>query len=348
MMVSGGGGGGGGSGSKNRQLGCLWRIADGATPEGAASAVAVLATLAVLSTACGIDVETQPGEVGPRTTDLRVPVPAPEPGYIDLVTPEAVIAPGEDKMLCYHVTNTYGDVAVRGLVATQATNAGHHIALFTSLDPRPSGTLEDCTSPAANANLRWSVLTLGDLPEGSAIHMPAGAPLVVQFHYINASDEPILVRDVVRVHRTEPAAVTRWVATLISTDLDIALPPGRSMRSWDCVVEEERELLAVLGHMHELGARFTIELDQGDGDGMRQIYDVSPWASQLRDAPPVNSYYDQPLLLRRGAVLRTTCEWNNPTTRTVEYPVEMCTLFGYLGGTQQQLQCTPHGALAGA
>lgn len=167
----------------------------------------------------------------------------------------------------------------------------------------------------------------------------AGMPLVVQFHYINSGDQPIRVRDVLRVRRTDPAAITRWVATLISTDLGLALPPGRTVRSWDCVVPEQRELLAILGHMHELGARFTIEMDQGDG--MRPFYDVAPWLPYYRDSPPTNDYYDHPMLLPAGTVIRATCEWNNPTTSTVGYPVEMCTVFGYLGGSQRLLQCTP-------
>jgi hypothetical protein len=303
--------------------------------------VHVLAALAALPAhACGIDTEAPSPDASPGVLDLRVPIPAPDPAYIDLVTPEAVIAPGEERMLCYHVANAHGDVAARGIAAVQGSRFGHHIALFTSLDPRPDGTLEDCTGAASNVSLRWFVLTLGDLPEGSAIHIPAGMPLVVQSHYINAGDEPILVRDVVRLHRTDPAPITRWVATLISTDLELALPPGRTVLSWDCVVEEERELLAILGHMHELGTRFTIELG-GGGGALRPLYDVAPWLPHHRDAPPVHDYYDQPMRLPAGTVIRTTCEWNNTTDRTVGFPGEMCTTFGYLGGSRRPLQCTP-------
>ena len=321
------------------------RSARSAAPRSAprvVQALAALAALAALTTACGIDVEAPRPEPEPEpgVIDLRVPVPDPAPEYIDLVTPEAVIQPGEEKMLCYHLGNTYGDVAVRGIRATQGASFGHHIALFTSLDPRHSGTLEDCTSPEANANLRWFVLTLGDLPAGNAIRMAPDMPLVVQFHYINSGDEPIRVRDVLRIRRVDPAAITTWVSTLISTDLEIALPPGRTVRTWDCLVEQERELFAILGHMHELGTRFIIEMDQGDG--MRSIYDVAPWLPHFRDDPPTNDYYAQPMRLPAGTVIRTTCEWNNPTTKTIGYPAEMCTLFGYLGGSQQLLQCTPH------
>src|SRR6188768_2982293 len=107
--------------------------------------------------------------------DVRVDVPEADPKFFDIVTPDLLIQPGEEKMLCYHVVSP-GRLAVRGLTTRQGPN-GHHIGLFTSLAPQPHGTLEDCTGPEANTNLRWFVLPFAPLPAGYAIDVPDNTPI---------------------------------------------------------------------------------------------------------------------------------------------------------------------------
>jgi hypothetical protein len=279
-----------------------------------------------------------PPDVPSDVVDMRVPIPDPDPRYVDIVTPDVVIQPGEEAMLCYHV-ETREPLAVRGLGTRQGPN-GHHIGLFTSLEPQPDGTLEDCTGPEANAKLRWFILAFAPLPAGYAIDVPAGTAFVMQFHYINPTDRPILVRDVARMLRAEPAEVTTWVSTLIATDLELQIAPGALTRGWDCRIEQPRELLILNGHMHELGTRIEIGLSNG-GSPMQPLYKVDPWKPEFRDTAPTTSFYADPLQLRAGSVIRTTCTWNNTTDRVVGFPAEMCTLFAYVGGSREQLQCTP-------
>ena len=42
---------------------------------------------------------------------------------------------------------------------------------------------------------------------------------------------------------------------------------------------------------------------------------------------------DQPLALKKGDKLNTTCAWNNTGTRTLGFPDEMCAFFGFYVGT---------------
>lgn len=277
---------------------------------------------------------------GPAITDIRVPIPAPDPRYLDLVTPELVLQPGEERMYCYHQQNDVGDVAVRTLLGLQGRIGAHHIALFTTTDPKPAGTLEDCTSPEANAKLSWFVLTVSELPADHGIRVPQGMHYVLQFHYINATDSPLLVRDVARLERVDPASVKTWVSTLISTKIDLELPPGPTTKSWDCVMDQDRDLLIACGHMHERGTRFTIDIGPSASE-LSNIYTVDPWQGWFRDSPPVNYYYDKPIHLAKGSVLRTTCEWMNTGGTPIGFPAEMCTTFAYAAGTQQLLQCQP-------
>lgn len=293
----------------------------------------------VVLVACGRDREPLTLPDATSIVDERIPIPAPDPRYIDLVSPEEIVQPGEEKMFCLHVENDVADLAIDYLQALQGPG-GHHLALFQTTDPKPAGTLEDCTSPEANAKLQWFVLTFSPFPAGLAIHVPLGMHYVMQFHYINATDNPILVRDVARLERVDMASVTTWVSTLISTNIDLTLPPGPTKISWDCQVDQDRDLLALCGHMHDMGQRFTVEIGPSV-DALTNIYTVDPWQAQFRDNPPLNGYYDHPIHLSAGSVIRTTCEWQNTRDATLLFPQEMCTTFAYSGGPQQPFQCTP-------
>src|SRR5690348_1348124 len=89
--------------------------------------------------------------------DVRVAIPLPRPDYVDLVTPDRVVEPGEEKMYCLHVTADR-DLVLDNFVGLQGA-MGHHIALYTTTAPKPAGTLEDCTSADANRPLQWFVVT---------------------------------------------------------------------------------------------------------------------------------------------------------------------------------------------
>lgn len=294
-----------------------------------------IAAVVVAVAACGQD-GIGPG--GRDVVDNRAAIPDPDPRYLDIVTPEVVIEPGEEKQLCFHQVS-HGPLAIRGLGTRQGLH-GHHISLMTSSEPKPEGTLEDCSGPVENGKLLWFVLAFEPLPPGYAIDIPDGTPFVMQFHYINTTDEPILVRDVARLLRAERETVTGWVSTLITTQVDLAIPTGRSTLTWDCTLDEPHRLMILSGHMHELGTRFTLGLSNG-GDPMTMLYQVDPWKDTFRDTAPTTVFYGAPLELRAGSTLRTSCEWNNTSGEVVGYPVEMCTLFAYVAGAGKQLQCTP-------
>ncbi|MDX2092132.1 MAG: hypothetical protein SFX73_29980 [Kofleriaceae bacterium] len=298
-----------------------------------------LAIVCAALTACGNDRElTTPDGAPTAMHDVRVPIPVADPKYYDIVTPDLVLQPGEERMYCFHVTNEEADLAVRHLVGMQG-GFGHHIALFTTTDPKPAGTVEDCTSPEANAGLEWFVLTFDALPSGHAIKIPSGFQYVLQFHYINAGDLPLLVRDVARLERVPIQDVTTWVSTFISTDIGLALPPGPSTRSWDCVVDRDRELLVTAGHMHELGNRFRIEVGP-DTNSLETIYTVDSWEDHFRDSPPTTNYYSAPMHLPAGSIVRTTCEFMNTGSTVVRFPQEMCTIFAYTAAPTTH-QCQP-------
>src|SRR5205823_13365153 len=96
------------------------------------------------------------------------------------------------------------------------TGAGnHHIAFRRATTPRPDGTFELCTSSADQTTLDLDDIFVGggSQPTGWAVQIAADAQFVVETHYINATDKPLLARDVLRVHRAAGAASRVRLAT---------------------------------------------------------------------------------------------------------------------------------------
>lgn len=80
------------------------------------------------------------------------------------------------------------------------------------------------------------------------------------------------------------------------------------------------------GHMHELGKSFQLELNP-DSDQPVMILDIPSWDFHWQD----RYQFAEPLELKRGDILRMTCNWNNNLSEDPRYVVwgegtqdEMC------------------------
>ncbi len=294
----------------------------------------------LLLVGCGSGGDEKGSDVPAGVRDLRVAVPDADSNYLDLVTPEVTIEPGEEKMLCAYLEHDEADVAISVMESYQATY-GHHIVLLSTLEPRPPGTFEDCTEAEDMWKFRAFMLPDTELPDGYGIKIPNGLQFVLQFHYVNAGPKPILVRDVARLKRVPAENVHTWVTTVTTNSLRVAIEPNqRAEESFDCVLPEDVELLVLGGHMHENGSTFEIAVGESETT-LERMYFVDPWRAEFRDAPPVTLLFDDPVPLKKGSLLRTTCVWQNRTTKAIDFPEEMCAGFGYVSGRQEPVHCEP-------
>jgi hypothetical protein len=300
------------------------------------AAVGCAASL-VLAAGCGSE-EGGDDDVTGDPVDLRVPVPDPDPAYIDLVTPEVVIESGEEKMFCIYLDNLDGELAVSEMESYQG-NYGHHMVLLTTTEPEEHGTFVDCSDSADMYKYRAFILPGTPLPDGHGILIPDGTQYVLQFHYVNASPDPILVRDVARLEKMAVEDVTTWVTTLTTNSLRLEVPADLpAQEQFDCTVQEDVDLLLIGGHLHEQGEKFEV-LVGDDVNSLSSIYLVDPWREEYRDAPPVNLFFQNPMPLPAGKLIRTNCSWRNTLQAPLEFPAEMCATFGYIAGTQTPLHC---------
>ncbi len=282
---------------------------------------------------------TPPAPEALTPLDLRVAMPVPDNTFIDFVTGETVIPPGEERMICTHVRFDGTEDAAFAYAESKQGQYGHHALLFGAKEPKPPGTVEDCTD--AEDMARFNAYTIGDqeLPEGYAVHLPAGYPMVVQSHHINANERPILVRDVIRLKRIALDKVQTWASVHITNGYGLQVPAQEQAQlEFDCIVEKDVDLLMVGGHMHEWGTRFEL-LYGPDTEHLDSLYLASPWVPQYRDLPPITLFFNNPMQLKAGHILRTKCAWNNDQDHELIFPSEMCSSFGFVGGTKEPVLC---------
>lgn len=274
---------------------------------------------------------------GPKPRDLRVEVPAAEQGLYDIVTPEQIIPAGKEIMFCTDVVYTGDDAAFWSVDARQG-KFGHHVILLGATKPRPEGTTYDCSSAASMKDLE--PFAIMDLPEGSGTPLAKGKAMVIQMHYVNTSQEDLLVRDVIRLGIKPRSEITRWVAPMALGTGSISVPPRATgvTSTFDCTVNTPADLILLVGHMHERGASFKTELGP-DVNHLTTRYQVDAWKADYRDAPPAELFMSNPLKLTPGMVVRTTCTWDNDSDRELRFPEEMCASFGLIAGVQEPWVC---------
>jgi hypothetical protein len=117
------------------------------------------------------------------------------------------------------------------------------------------------------------------------------------------------------------------------------LPSQTTIVEFDCVVQQDVKLLIAGGHMHEHGT--SIELRYGaDEASLQTMFKTDPWFAEYRDSPPMQLYFENPLPLPQGTLLRTRCEFDNASGEELSFPKEMCSTFGYAAGSKEPTVCS--------
>ena len=253
---------------------------------------------------------------------------------------DVVIDPYADKMWCLVGTYTGPDVGLYRMKTFQG-NFGHHfqtMGLSAGEDLYPDGELIDCSATGALPMVDLDPLMLptegnrGDqvnpLPEGMAYKLRSGQRYVLQSHYVNTTDTPIRVQDLV-VNATMPVEeVEVWTAPLAANGEQFLVPPGEEASyDFDCTFDQDYSFVYILGHMHEWGTKLSVDVTV---DGIREtIHDVPEWDPSYRDAAPVTRFSEsQPFTLKAGSTLTTHCAWYNDTAEDLGFPHEMCVTVG--------------------
>lgn len=262
--------------------------------------------------------------------------PAVPAGAREYEFPEQIIQPGAEVQNCIFLDPEEADIYATALESYQGVY-GHHFVVFYTAAPEVPGTVRDCSTVADMLTLIPAISSvnfgLEKFPEGMAVRIPKGTQLVLQQHYVNTSDKPLRVKDIMHLHIKAKEEVETLAGFWGVSDITFELPPDGSEQvvEFDCVAPRDMKVLMAGPHMHEWGLRFQTSIVRQDGDGTPEVVvDVDPWLAEYRDNPPVKEFGEEhPLELKEGDIVRTKCVFKNTTDEPLAFPSEMCASYGY-------------------
>lgn len=273
---------------------------------------------------CGVD------KKGPEVLS-NLTIPAPPTNGVQVITPIVKgLAPSSDKEMCtWTDVITDHDIDVKSTLSYQTEPPGHHVVLYYTFDKQPAGTTRECTG-ADMETFRFLLAAgrSGDTstaPGNLVFHVPAGAQLVVNHHYLNATDQTLDGQSVINVNYADPGGTYVHAASLAFTDTSISLPQGVS--SWDinCTMQKAMKAWEVFPHMHQWGQKITVDFTHA-GQTTR-LFDQG-WDPSYQFEPP-NMMFDptSPMPLDIGDSMHIQCTWNNTTAKTMGFGLEMCVVY---------------------
>ncbi len=276
-----------------------------------------------------------PPQDGLEIVDMTAVAPDVEHGF-QLRAPKTVIEVGQDVQTCFVPDfDVETDLFVVRADAFQGA-VGHHVQLYASAVPRHPGEVFDCSDLSTMSSMlplitpnspAKEVDSKKQMPEGFYVRIPAGSRIVMQSHYVNYTDNPIEIADVVNFETVDDVSDMIEANFFVLSHNTFTLPTGASRVTYECDVDTDTNLLYAMGHMHEHGTALSVVRRNGAGPE-ELLYEVDAWTSAFRDDAPTNAYAPaDPLVLHAGDHLTLDCDYDNATGAEIEWPHEMCVLF---------------------
>lgn len=268
----------------------------------------------------------------------------PDPDqFVRLYSPPLIIPPQSDTTLCSYIDYYAPEDIVLSATRSLQMHGGHHVAVFVANSPSNDFEPDEC-SDEDMINYRYVAGAGGgggldtEMPEGVALRIDQGLQVVLQSHYINTSDEPMVVMDAVDLElSTHQAPIIADPFALLYSAFEIPPHSEHYERVSECTIDEAMDIYMLLGHTHEYGVLFEVEhiAEGGEADLLYHATD----GRMLRNTPEIKMY-DPPLRLEAGDQLRMTCAWENPYDTTITWPQEMCVGLMYYGPGRGWLNCS--------
>jgi hypothetical protein len=235
-----------------------------------------------------------------------------------------------------HLTNTQ-PIEVIGF-ESQQTEGGHHLLLFANKTDLADSAPVECTQNLDP--IKWSLLYASQIPTDTqvfpnqtGITIAPHQSVMLQTHYINATQSDLSVTSEVDLEIGAAGSVTTPLAPLLFYNADLQVPVGLSTAAATCTMPQDLKVIMLAGHMHRQGTDFKLALATGGGSP-QQVYETTTWDS------PQEKLFATPLDAPQGSAFTWTCSYNNPTNATISQPDEMCaTLGNFYPATHGALLC---------
>jgi len=215
--------------------------------------------------------------------------------------------------------------------------AGHHATLYANSVIENVGTSRICKDEDM-----VSVTFLGavggegtagpavSLPDGMVFQMPQDQALMLNTHYINASDHLVDGHTVLDVKFADPDPSLIVAGSFAINYLGMQIPPGPSYSvDVSCTVDQKFSFVMYSNHMHRHGTQAVSEVMRQDGTKETLSQDDTWIAEQAFNPPFVHWGKDAPFVLNPGDTIHQRCTWMNDTADTITFPTEMCVGVAY-------------------
>jgi hypothetical protein len=291
--------------------------------------IVLAAAVAACSSASSNGGATSGGSV--TLIDGLNPAPAPDPskGFQYIMAPVQDIEPGGSYEYCtWSDMIPTQDIWVKESVGYQ-TETGHHIIAYYTINTQPAGTTRICTNDDMNT-FRFGVGAGGEgvsednkLPGDLAVKIPAGAQIVFNHHYLNASSQTVAqAQSAINVYYADPNSTIVPSSSLAFIDTSMQLPPGASSVDYSCTAKVDLATWTLLPHMHNYGTHITI--DHISGTNTDRLFDLD-WDPSYTFHPPLKTEDPtSPYVLKAGDQLHVHCDYNNTSNQTLTFGAEMC------------------------
>ncbi len=277
---------------------------------------------------CGTDGAQEPD--GPEILpELTVPA-KPENGIQIISAPFDNIEPGTDYEVCTWTSAIFTqETDVKSTLGYQTEPPGHHVILFYTMDKLPAGTQRVCTDTDM-ASFRYLTGNgtngaTNSAPGDLVFRIPAGAQLVMNQHFLNASDYTVRGQSVLNVNFAAPDPKNIPSGSLAAVNTSLVVEKGITTQSMRCTYDKPYKLWYLIPHMHRWGQKISVDLTQG---GVRTRQFDTTWAEEFTFHPPEKRMDPtSPLLISPGDTLDVECTWNNDEDRVLPFGFEMCVVF---------------------
>jgi hypothetical protein len=281
--------------------------------------------LGISLVACGTD-----KAVGPETLPELIVPPPPDNG-MQVITPVfGPVQAGLDYEVCTWTDQiTTEQTDVRATLAYQTEPPGHHAILFYTTEKQPPGTQRICTD-SDMATFRFLAGNGGNgemnvAPGNLVYRIPAGAQIVVNHHYLNATDKDMSGQTAVNLYFADPGQEYIPSGNTAITNTSLMVEEGVTTQEMHAVVNRTMKLWYFAPHMHRWGSDITIKIN---GEPLANIGDTK-WQPAYTFHPPEHRLDPAtPMILHDGDKIDVACTWNNTSGRQLGFGFEMCVAFG--------------------
>jgi len=142
-------------------------------------------------------------------------------------------------------------------------------------------------------------------PDGIAVKQPAGAVVLLESHYLNASDAPLDAEVRVNLwYAAAPAAIEAGTLFLRNWAIYLEPAPAEGSASMSCEIPSPISLYYSVSHMHRRGMAFDARVVRA-GEEPRSLYRSTSWAD------PVPMPHVPLLELAAGDRIEFDCTYRN-------------------------------------